>query len=542
MTDLIDVCVVGAGPAGLQAGSTLKAMGLTVRILERGPSVGTFFRKFPRHRQLISINKRHTGLSDPEQRLRFDWNSILSEDGPLFTDRCRRYFPPADDYVAYLEEFAVALADDILCDAEVTHIGPGDDGFAVTLASGRIITARQVVVATGVSLPWLPEIDGLEHVELYSEFDPDPERFTDKRVLILGKGKSAFETADSLTETTQAIHVMSPNPVKLAWNTHFVGHLRAVNNNFLDTYQLKSQNALIDATPLRILKRGAEYVVTAAMSAAQEHEIVLTYDHVIACTGFRFDAAILDPAIRPHMRHMGKYPAMGPDWECDGVPGLWFAGTIMQCRDFKKTMSGFVHGFRHNVAALCHFVAARARGTDYPADRVDLAAEVLAHEIRDRISLSAAMFLQPGFLGDVIRLDGPEAGKRLRDVPIDWAAKALLTEGEHLTVTLEFGDFGANPLHVKRQHNAFGGEPDPFIHPVLRLWRDGEVADMAHLSDHLDSDWRDADLRDPGTVLRMTFADEGRTLPPSEAAHRQLMHFLGRLGLSARSVPVAAAE
>ncbi len=541
MKESIDVCVVGAGPAGLQAAANLASLGLEVRVLERGSRVGTFFRRYPRHRQLISINKPRTGLSDPEQRLRFDWNSLLSDAGPLFTDQCRRYFPPADDYVDYLEKFAAPLQDKIICDAEVSRISRDGTGFTISLADGRSLTAAQVIVATGVSLPWLPEIEGLEHAELYTEFDTDPGRFIDKRVLILGKGNSAFETADSLVETTQAIHVMSPNPIKLAWNTHFVGHLRAVNNNFLDTYQLKSQNAVIDATPVRIERRDGEFVVTARMSAAEDHEIVLAYDHVIAATGFRFDAGILDPEIRPEMQRMGKFPAMHPNWECDGVPGLWFAGTIMQCRDFKKTMSGFVHGFRHNVAALCQFVAARAQGTEYPTDHVVLSAPEMAQEIRDRISLSAAMFLQPGFLGDVIRLDGPDAGTRLRDVPVDWARAGRLQHGEHLTVTLEFGDFGANPMHVKRSHTAFGGEPDPFIHPVLRHWRDGEVVAMTHLSDHLDADWRDAADRDPGTVQRMTYADQGETLAPSEAAHRQLMAFLGRIGLSG-TVSIAAAE
>ena len=26
-------------------------------------------------------------------------------------------------------------------------------------------------------------------------------------------------------------YMLSPNPLRLAWNTHYVGHLRAVNNN-----------------------------------------------------------------------------------------------------------------------------------------------------------------------------------------------------------------------------------------------------------------------------------------------------------------------
>lgn len=536
-----DVVIIGAGPAGLQAADQLVAEGLDVKVLERGAGVGTFFRKFPRHRKFISINKAHTGLSLAEQRLRFDWNSLLSADGPLFPDHSKKYFPPADTFVEYMEIYAERLEGKIDCNTEISCIARAGTEFVLTCTDGRVYEANQVIVATGVSMPWIPDVEGFEHVDLYAEFDPDPERYTDKRVLILGKGNSAFETADSLIETTQAIHVMSPNPVKFAWNTHFVGHLRAVNNNFLDTYQLKSQNALIDATPTKIEKRGDEIIVTASMSAAEGHEIVLAYDHVIACTGFRFDASILDDAIKPEMKHFGKFPAMTPNWECPSVPGLWFAGTITQSNDFKKTMSGFVHGFRHNVASLSTFVAARAKGQAYPTDIVGLSTAELADEIRNRISISAAMFLQPGFLGDVIRVDGPNAGQRHRDVPVDWIRNGMLSEGEHLMITLEFGNFGTNPMHVKRQHT-IEGTPDPFIHPVLRHYQDGKLLATTHLSDHLDSDWRDPDQRDPGTVQAMTYVDHGETLPPYEAAKRQLTAFLLKQDIGAAAIGMAAAE
>ncbi|MEU8386157.1 NAD(P)-binding domain-containing protein, partial [Streptosporangium sp. NPDC048865] len=57
----LDYVVIGAGPAGLQLGYFLGREGRSYLILEAGPGPGTFFRTFPRHRQLISINKRHTG-------------------------------------------------------------------------------------------------------------------------------------------------------------------------------------------------------------------------------------------------------------------------------------------------------------------------------------------------------------------------------------------------------------------------------------------------------------------------------------------------
>mgnify|MGYP000588520927 CR=1 FL=1 len=125
--------------------------------------------------------------------------------------------------------------------------------FGIAVEGGEV-KAHTVIVATGVTRPWQADIDGIELAENYFDFDATPSRFRDKRVAILGKGNSAFETAESLIEEAQSIHVISPNPIKLAWNSHFVGHLRAVNTNFLDTYQLKSQNAVVDGSVTRIVR------------------------------------------------------------------------------------------------------------------------------------------------------------------------------------------------------------------------------------------------------------------------------------------------
>ena len=61
-----DYCVVGGGPAGLQLGYFLQAAGRDYVILEKGEGPGTFFRKYPRHRTLISSNKRFTGRDNKE--------------------------------------------------------------------------------------------------------------------------------------------------------------------------------------------------------------------------------------------------------------------------------------------------------------------------------------------------------------------------------------------------------------------------------------------------------------------------------------------
>ena len=104
----MEYVVIGAGPAGLQLAYYLQQAAATTSSRGR-PTPGTFFRTFPRHRRMISINKPHTGWHDAEKDLRVDWNSLLSDDPALrFTRYTGRYFPHADDYVRYLTDFAAA--------------------------------------------------------------------------------------------------------------------------------------------------------------------------------------------------------------------------------------------------------------------------------------------------------------------------------------------------------------------------------------------------------------------------------------------------
>lgn len=59
-------CIVGAGPGGLQLGHYLHQEARDYVIFERQSIPSSFFARFPRHRQLISLNKRFTGRDNPE--------------------------------------------------------------------------------------------------------------------------------------------------------------------------------------------------------------------------------------------------------------------------------------------------------------------------------------------------------------------------------------------------------------------------------------------------------------------------------------------
>src|SRR5262245_61117697 len=191
---LYDYIVIGAGPAGLQLGYFMQSHGTDYLILEAQGVPGAFFRTYPRHRKLISINKRYTGRGDPEMKLRMDWNSLLSDRSELrFPNYSERYFPDADDLLKYLEDYARAFALNVRYDTRIERISRASAStagsqFRLTDTDGNQYRCRRLVVATGVSRENLPDIPGIELVDTYSDASVDPRDYVDQRVLIIGKG------------------------------------------------------------------------------------------------------------------------------------------------------------------------------------------------------------------------------------------------------------------------------------------------------------------------------------------------------------------
>ncbi|GHG66400.1 NAD(P)-binding domain-containing protein [Comamonas sp. JC664] len=493
--------VLGAGPAGLQASFFLKQNGRDYLVLERGGQAGTFFATFPRHRKLISINKVYTGHDDPELNLRWDWNSLLSNhEGPLFKDFSQNYFPHADTMGAYLAEFTRQHALQVQYGVDVTRI-QRNGHFELTTAEGKTYTCDKLIVATGVSRENTPDIPGVELADRYGAIDLDTTAFRNKRVLILGKGNSAFETADHLMESAALLHLVSPRPIRMAWRTHFVGDLRAVNNNLLDTYQLKMQNAVLDANVLGINRVGDQYEVTFQYSHAGGEVETLRYDRVILCTGFKFDNTLFDEACRPAMTVCRRFPMQTSEWESVNVPGLFFAGTIMQMRDLKKYMSGFIHGFRYNIRALSRLLEARYHGKPWPISRTVSGPEEITQWLLDRINGTSSLWQQPGFLCDVLELTGPERGVGREEFPVDYTREHLARQGaELLVLTLEFGQSaGADPFASERIHRADvnRAKESAFLHPIIRHFVDGRVVAEHHIIEDLAAEWREPEHLEP---------------------------------------------
>lgn len=535
----LDYLIIGGGPAGLQLAYCLDREGRDYLVLESEDRVGRFFELYPRHRKLVSINKRYTGYDDDDQegKLRYDWNSLLCDDPQMaFTNYSDEYFADPRDYARYLRDYAARFALRIQYNTRVVRIDQERaDGaaYVVTTDSGEQFRCRALIVATGVWKPYLPDIPGIELTENYMDCSIDPEDYANQKVLIIGKGNSAFETANHLCDVTRVTHMCSPSPIKFAWQTHFFGHLRAVNNDFLDTYILKGQNSVLDAEIKKIERDDDELVATIEFCHAEGQRAVMAYDRIIACTGFRWDhSSLFGDGAKPELACECRLPAMTSGWESENLPNLFYAGTIMQIRDLKKTMSNVLHGFRFNVYCLSRMVQERVE-PDYqwPCERLPLDPEAVAGKIIQRVSTNAGLMHQPGFLCDVFVVNRDRAEVEYYDIlPVDYVPESRFgKKADYYTVTMEYGEFEGDPFAEHREPDAAKAYKDAYLHPRIQRFSHGEKLDEHHISESLENDWRlDNHLGAKPLIRQLEFMGQADATQFQQTHRQELVKYLQR--------------
>jgi hypothetical protein len=335
----------------------------------------------------------------------------------------------------------------------------------------------------------MPLIPGLELTENYYDVSINASDFTNQKVLIIGKGNSGFETADHLISTASVIHIISPHPITFAWKSHFVGHLRAINNNFLDTYQLKSQNAVLDASIQKIKKLNGKYIVSVVYTHAQGEAEDIVYDRVICCTGFRFDNSIFDESCRPQLAINDRYPEQTSSWESTNVEDLYFAGVLMQMRDLKKATSGFIHGFRYNIRALYKILDHKYHEAPFQYSEIESNANALTEAVIERVNTTSALWQQFGFLCDLLVIT-PDHVKHYEEFARDYVNDNDLGQKEnYFVLTLEFGNVMGDPFAIDRYPMPDMAKKSVFLHPVVRHYHRSTLMGEIHLLEDLDAVW-----------------------------------------------------
>lgn len=177
-TQVLDLLVVGAGPAGLAACLAAKEAGLQFLCLEQQPRLGGTVAGYPR-RKLVMTQAMELPLHGPLRQL--SWTK--------------------EDLVALWEQLAARHDLPIRLGAEVTAVQrEADDTFTVRTADGSVHRARHVLMAPGRrGSPRRLGVPGEERTKV-SYGLLDAQGHAGRKVLVVGGGDSAIEAALALAD------------------------------------------------------------------------------------------------------------------------------------------------------------------------------------------------------------------------------------------------------------------------------------------------------------------------------------------------------
>jgi len=489
-----DYCIIGAGPSGLQMAYFLERSGRDYILYERDPSPGWFYKIYPRHRTLISINKRHTGKKNKEFNLRHDWNSLLSDNEDLLIKKySKEFFPPADTMVQYLKDYATALKLKIQYNTYIKSVTKDlNNEFELTDKNETKYNCKTLIVSTGL---WVenvpPKVIGIEHTEGYPTMSVDQDDYEGKTVLIIGRGNSAFETAQHILGSTNLIHMMSRSRLKFSWETHYVGDVRAVNDGAIDTYQLKSLDGQLEAdlnSVMFVKRKDKIYIMVrndddTGNITLQPVDLATRqgYDKILRCTGFKFDRSIFQADVRPKRSKVAKkYPEIKVNYESTKTDNMYFAGTSTHSLDYRRSAGAFIHGFRYTTRALARYLEWRNHEVHWPS--VKLSNTALLNYFIKRLNEASGSYQMFSALCDVIVFRGNDEFEYFEEIPIGMLPQFYEHTGKTfergIVVSMEYGQNfsgpGSDPFRDNRAtQEAQEAHTSNFLHPVLYYYNNG---------------------------------------------------------------------
>jgi len=143
MTQMCDVAIIGTGPHGLSLAAHLKARGINFRIF--GKPMGTWAEHMPKTMMLKSDGFASNISAPARESTLKAWcarnNIAYADEGlPISLETFL-------EYAAWFRKRYVSELEDTM----VTRLEPDGDLYRLTLETGEIVTARNVVVAVGIS-------------------------------------------------------------------------------------------------------------------------------------------------------------------------------------------------------------------------------------------------------------------------------------------------------------------------------------------------------------------------------------------------------
>ena len=390
MNEAVDVAIVGAGPYGLSLAAHLRKAGVSMR--QFGHVMHLWRTAMPAGMFLKSQGFA-SNLSDPDGT--HTLAAFCAAAGRPYADYGLPV--PLDTFIAYGQWFAAQLLPDVE-ETLVTGITAEPGCFELTLDTGERCRARRVVVAVGVEhFAWVPgELAGLPtDICTHASAHVDLSKFTGKKIVVLGAGQSALETAALLHEQGTDVQILMReqepvwNGAPLApdrpllqrlqepeaglgsgWSTWFYSRHPRVFRHLPEAARINRARTALGPAGASWLRprveggvpilsgravrwaKGTTDGITLGLEGPDGSREELSADHVIAATGYRPNVSrltFLDEHLRAGVQTVASTPVAGKDYQ-SSVPGLYFMGPAV-APTFGPVMR-FVYGADHAARAI----------------------------------------------------------------------------------------------------------------------------------------------------------------------------------------------
>jgi hypothetical protein len=382
-----NVTVIGAGPYGLSAAAFLRAGGIETRVV--GEPMAFWKNQMPVG-MLLRSNWKASHIADPEKKVTLDAYRVSTGN-----------HVPAPIPIEHFVQYGLWYQGQMVPDVErrsVTNIDIGDGGFNVTLADGEVFESRRVVLATGIanfaSRP--KEFDGIPPVlSSHCSEHSDLSRFKGQRIVVIGGGQSALESAALLHESGAEVIVRETalNWVGPHYRLHHLGLVSWLLYSDRDVgpaglSRLVSVPRLFRLLPRRVQDRTAYRsirpagsgwlrprlsgvritlgckVISAAASASRVRLKLSDgtdrlVDHALLATGYRVDTSkyeFLPQHLLSRLQTVNGYPVLKRGLESSiaglhflGKPAAWSFGPVL----------GFVSGTEFAANELVRSICRR---------------------------------------------------------------------------------------------------------------------------------------------------------------------------------------
>jgi hypothetical protein len=217
---------------------------------------------------------------------------------------------------------------------------------------------------------------------------------------------------------------------------------------------------------------------------------LIGFDEIILCTGWTFDNSIFNFNIK--LTADNKYPEVNYKYESKNNNNLFFIGSLMHSKDYKKGSGGFIHGFRYLIKLFTQMVYNIPLSIKkfHFVGNMDCYTQLTEH-INNRMNNASSLYQLYGTMCDLFYFDKDKKTIfYIEDITVDCIDNLQLEKVHNFNLLrLEYGE----EVKEIKQLGSFNKYNPSFLHAKIYIYEkdtEKKLLDMITFEEDLVADFK----------------------------------------------------